>query len=81
MDLLSMKRGRDMGNQLDRHKFDEEVLQEMENFKNDFLANCYKKETSENNGPNYREKILLEDQKAFEEYLEDADSQDFLNLK
>lgn len=70
-----------MENQLQHYTFDEDVLQEMENFKNDFLANCYKKEISENKGPNYREKILSEDQKAFEEYLEDTDSQDFLNLK
>lgn len=69
-----------MENQLYRYNFDDDVLKEMEKFRKDFEANGYKKDTSENNGPNYREKILSEDQKAFEEYLEDADSQDFLNL-
>lgn len=70
-----------MGNQVHRYRFDEDVLQEMENFKNDFLANRYRKDTSENNGPNYREKLLSEDQNVFEEYLNDADSVDFLNLE
>ena len=44
------------------------------------MSNRYKKDTSENKGPNYKKMILLEDQKAFEEYLDDADSQDFLDL-
>ena len=52
----------------------------MNNFKKDFMSNRYKKDTSENKGPNYKKAVLLDDQKAFEEYLDDADSQDFLDL-
>lgn len=52
----------------------------MNNFKKDFMSNRYKKDTSENKGPNYKKTVLLDDQKAFEEYLDDADSQDFLDL-
>lgn len=70
-----------MGNQVQQYTFDEEVLREMDNFRRDFLFNQYRKDTSENKGPNYKEKVLLDDQKAFEEYLADTDSQDFLNLK
>lgn len=70
-----------MGNRVNCHMFDEEVLQKMEEFKNDFLGNRYRKEISENSGPNYRERILEKDRRLFEEYLEDEDSQDFLNLK
>lgn len=70
-----------MENQIQQYTFDEEVLREMDNFKRDFLFNRYKKDTSENKGPNYKEIILIEDQKAFEEYLADPDSQDFLDLE
>ncbi len=69
-----------MGNQFQQYGFDKETLREMESFKKDFLSNQYKKDKSENKGPNYRENGLLDDQKAFEEYLDDVDSQDFLNL-
>lgn len=69
-----------MDNQFKQCRFDEETLCEMDNFKRDFLSNQYKKDKSENKGPNYREKVLLDDQKAFEEYLNDDDSKDFLNL-
>ncbi len=69
-----------MNNQHQGNRFDEDVLREMENFKNNFLSNQYKMDTSENKGPNYRKKGLLDNQRAFEEYLNDADSQDFLNL-
>ncbi len=69
-----------MENQFQQYEFDEDTLREMSIFKEDFLSNQYKKDTSENKGPNYKEKMLLEDQKAFEAYLNDADSQDFLNL-
>ncbi len=69
-----------MNDQFKRYRFDEDALREMDKFKEDFLSNQYKKDKSENKGPNYREKVLLEDQKAFEEYLDDADSQDFMNL-
>ena len=69
-----------MNNQHQGNRFDEDVLREMENFKNNFLSNQYKMDTSENKGPNYRKKVLLDNQRAFEEYLNDADSQDFLNL-
>ncbi len=69
-----------MENQFQQYEFDEDTLREMSIFKEDFLSNQYKKDTSENKGPNYKEKMLMEDQKAFEAYLNDADSQDFLNL-
>lgn len=70
-----------MKNQYQHYTFDEDVLREMESFKKEFLSNQYMKDKSENTGPNYKEKILLEDQKAFEEYLNDTDSRDFLDLK
>ncbi len=69
-----------MNNRFEQYRFDEDALREMDKFKEDFLSNQYKKDKSENKGPNYREKVLLDDQKAFEEYLDDTDSQDFLNL-
>lgn len=69
-----------MNNQYQENRFDEDVLREMENFKNNFLSNQYKMDTSENKGSNYRKEGLLDDQRAFEEYLNAADSQDFLNL-
>ncbi len=69
-----------MSAQFEQYRFDEDALREMDNFKKDFMSNRYKKDTSENKGPNYKKMILLEDQKAFEEYLDDADSQDFLDL-
>lgn len=70
-----------MENKFQQYRFDEDALLEMENFKRDFLSNQYHKDTSENQGPNYKEKVLSNDQKVFEEYLDDADSQDFLNLQ
>lgn len=69
-----------MSAQFEQYKFDEDALREMDNFKKDFMSNRYKKDTSKNQGPNYKRAGLLDDQKAFEEYLEDADSQDFLDL-
>lgn len=69
-----------MSSQFEQYRFDEDALREMDNFKRAFLSNQYKKDKSENKGPNYKEKVLLDDQRAFEEYLNDADSQDFLNL-
>ena len=74
------KRGNAMNNEFQQYRFDEDALREMDNFKRDFLSNRYKKDKSENKGPNYKQRILLDDQKAFEKYLDDADSQDFLNL-
>lgn len=70
-----------MTNQFLKYGFDEEALRAMENFKQNFLSNQYKKDISENKGPNYKEKVLLDDQKAFEDYLNNTDSQDFLDLK
>lgn len=69
-----------MGAQFEQYRFDEDALREMNKFKKDFMSNRYKKDTSENKGPNYKKAVLLDDQKAFEEYLDDADSQDFLDL-
>lgn len=69
-----------MSTQFEQYRFDDDALREMNNFKKDFMSNRYKKDTSENKGPNYKKSVLLEDQKAFEEYLDDADSQDFLEL-
>lgn len=69
-----------MSSQFEQYRFDEDALREMDNFKRAFLSNQYKKDKSENKGPSYKEKVLLDDQRAFEEYLNDADSQDFLNL-
>lgn len=69
-----------MSAQFEQYRFDEDALREMNNFKKDFMSNRYKKDTSANKGPNYKKAVLLDDQKAFEEYLDDADSQDFLNL-
>lgn len=69
-----------MENRFRQYNFDINTLREMDNFKNDFLANQYKMDKSENNGPNYKENELLKDQKAFEEYLESDEAQDFLNL-
>ncbi len=70
-----------MVNQFQPYGFDENALREMENFKRNFLSNQYKKDKSENKGPNYKEKVLLDDQKIFEKFLNDADSQDFLDLE
>ena len=69
-----------MSAQFEQYRFDEDALREMNNFKKDFMSNRYKKDMSENKGPNYKKAVLLDDQKAFEEYLDDADSQDFLDL-
>lgn len=62
-------------------RFEPEVLQKMAEFERDFLGNGYRKDTSENNGPNYREKMAQDDTDAFGEYLESDYSDDFLNLK
>lgn len=53
----------------------------MDEFERDFLQNGYKKDTSENKGPNYRERIAQEDADAFGDYLDSDYSDDFLNLK
>ncbi len=63
------------------NNFDEDVLIVMEKFKEDFLANQYKKETSENKGPNYKDKIAADDSKAFFEYLDSDFSDAFLDLE
>lgn len=70
-----------MSAQFEQYRFDEDALREMNNFKKDFMSNRYKKDTSENKGPNYKKTVLLDDQKAFEEYLDDADSQDFFRFE
>lgn len=70
-----------MVDQFEQYGFDENTLREMENFKQNFLSNQYKKDKSENKGPNYKEKVLFDDQKMFEQYLDDTDSRDFLDLK
>ena len=70
-----------MKNRKIRYRFEAEVLEKMDEFEKAFLGNSYKKDTSENNGPNYREKMAQDDTEAFEEYLESDYSNDFLNLK
>lgn len=69
-----------MDNKKDVYRFDSEVLEKMNEFERDFLGNNYKKDTSENKGPNYREKMIQEDKDAFGEYLDSDYSEDFLNL-
>lgn len=61
--------------------FDADALRKMEKFEKDFLSNQYKKDTSENKGPNYKDKIAVDDSKAFFEYLDSDFSKDFLNLE
>lgn len=61
--------------------FEADVLAEMDKFEKDFLSNRYKKDTSENKGPNYKDKIVEDDSRAFFEYLDSDYSEDFLNLK
>lgn len=61
--------------------FEPEVLEKMDEFERDFLGNSYRKDTSENKGPNYKEKMAQEDADAFGEYLESDYSNDFLNLR
>ena len=63
------------------YRFDPDVLEKMDEFEREFLGNAYKKDTSENNGPNYRERIARDDTEAFEDYLESDYSEEFLNLK
>lgn len=63
------------------YRFDAEVLEKMDEFEKEFLGNSYKKDTSENKGPNYREKLAQDDTEAFGEYLESDYSEEFLNLK
>ena len=70
-----------MENQKTVYRFDAEVLEKMDEFERDFLGNVYKKDTSENKGPNYRKKMAQDDTDAFGEYLESDYSNDFLNLK
>ncbi|MBR1391671.1 MAG: hypothetical protein IJ567_09585 [Lachnospiraceae bacterium] len=70
-----------MENQKTVYRFDAEVLEKMDEFERDFLGNGYKKDTSENKGPNYRKKMAQDDTDAFGEYLESDYSNDFLNLK
>ena len=43
-----------MSAQFEQYRFDEDALREMNNFKKDFMSNRYKKDTSENKGPNYK---------------------------
>lgn len=61
--------------------FEPEVIEKMDEFERDFLANGYKKDTSENQGPNYRQRMAQDDTDAFGAYLESDYSNDFLNLK
>lgn len=70
-----------MENQKTAYRFEAEVLEKMDEFERDFLGNGYKKDTSENKGPNYRKKMAQDDTDAFGEYLESDYSNDFLNLK
>jgi len=70
-----------MENKKNVYCFEPEVLEKMDEFERDFLGNDYKKDTSENKGPNYKHKMAQEDANAFEDYLESEYSQDFLNLK
>lgn len=70
-----------MENKKITYRFEPEVLKKMDEFERDFLGNCYKKDTSENKGPNYRERVAQDDTDAFGEYLESDYSDDFLNLK
>lgn len=63
------------------YQFEPEVVRKMDEFERDFLGNRYKKEMSENKGPNYKKKIALDDAEAFGEYLESDFSDAFLNLK
>lgn len=70
-----------MENRKMKYRFKPEVLEKMDEFERDFLGNSYKKDTSENKGPNYREKVAQDDTDAFGEYLESDYSDDFLNLR
>ncbi len=70
-----------MENRKEIYRFDADVLTEMDNFEKDFLSNQYKKDTSENKGPNYKNKIAEEDRSAFFEYLDSEYAKEFLNLK
>lgn len=64
-----------------KYRFEPDVLEKMDEFEREFLGNTYKKDTSENKGPNYRERIAQDDTEAFGEYLESDYSEEFLNLK
>ena len=64
-----------------KYRFEPDVLEKMDEFEREFLGNNYKKDTSENIGPNYRERIAHDDTEAFGEYLESDYSEEFLNLK
>ncbi len=64
-----------------KYHFEPEVLEKMDEFQREFLGNGYRKDTSENRGPNYREKMAQDDTDAFGEYLESDYSEDFLNLR
>lgn len=70
-----------MENRKMSYHFEPEVLEKMDEFERDFLGNNYKKDTSENKGPNYKEGIAREDTEAFGEYLESDYSDEFLNLR
>lgn len=70
-----------MSNRKEIYRFEPEVLVAMDKFESEFLSNKYRKDMSENKGPNYREKIMSEDQKVFFDYLESDYSEDFLNLR
>lgn len=61
--------------------FEPEIVKKMDEFAKDFLHNEYKKDTSQNKGPNYKEKIAQEDSDAFGEFLDSDYSDDFLNLE
>ena len=64
-----------------KYRFEPDVLEKMNEFEREFLGNIYKKDTSENKGPNYRVRIAQDDTEAFGEYLESDYSEEFLNLK
>lgn len=50
-----------MSNRKEIYRFEPEVLVAMDKFESEFLLNEYRKDMSENKGPNYREKIMSED--------------------
>lgn len=69
-----------MENRKMKYHFEADVLEKMNEFERDFLGDSYKKDTSENKGPNYKEKMAQDDADAFEEYLESEYAEDFLKL-
>lgn len=77
----NMEREKVMENRKITYRFETETLEKMDEFERDFLENSYKKDTSENKGPYYKEKMANEDADAFGEYLDSDYSDEFLNLR